>query len=318
VHDAEPSPTVHRLLIGAGLRSVLVDRVTVEVHDAFVTHDIPCILLKGPAIARWLYGEQELRVYSDSDFLIPRDRWTDAGQVLKSLGFESDLESMAHPRMESFASDPWVRYGLDNVDLHSTVYGIGADFDAIWQILSSNTVPFELDGATLQVLALPARTMHVALHAGQHQEGKAVMDLERAVAQVPERVWWDAVRLAQQLSALPAFAAGLRLVEGGADLAAHLGIDHERNASVDLRAGRIPLAESLNELWETPGILSKLRYVRAELFPKPDFMRWWSPLAKRGALGLAAAYLWRPVYLLIHTPPAAAAVWRARRGERIR
>jgi hypothetical protein len=317
VSDAQPSPSVHPALLGAGLRNVLIDRVSVEVHEAFTARGIPCILLKGPAIARWLYRDDEVRGYGDSDFLIPRGCWQLAGEVLQSLGFASDIGGMAHPRMESFASDPWSRQGIDNVDLHCTFYGLEAEFDDIWSVLSADAESFALEGATLRVLALPARTMHVALHAAQHTEGKAVYDLQRAVDQVPERLWWDAVRVAQQLGGLPAFAAGLRLVDGGAELTEQLGIDRARNASVDLRAGRIPLSESLNELWETQGIRARLRYAWAELFPRAEFMRWWSPLAKRGPVGLAAAYAWRPLYLLIRTPTAALAVYRARRGERL-
>jgi hypothetical protein len=37
-----------------------VDAVTAEVHDAFAYAGIPAILLKGPAVADWLYPEAPL------------------------------------------------------------------------------------------------------------------------------------------------------------------------------------------------------------------------------------------------------------------
>ena len=41
-------------------------------------------------------------------------------------------------------------------------------------------------------------------------------------------------------------------------------------------------------------------------------MRWWSPLARRGRLGLALAYPWRIAYLLRQTGPGIRA-WRKAR-----
>ena len=84
---------------------------------------------------------------------------------------------------------------------------------------------------------------------------------------------------------------------------------------MDLRASRVPLTESIYELSVAPGIRGKLKLFMSELAPNPAFMRWWSPLARRGRLGLAVAYLWRPVYLVTHAPAAIRVVWRARRGR---
>jgi len=44
-----------------------------------------------------------------------------------------------------------------------------------------------------------------------------------------------------------------------------------------------------------------------------DFMRWWSPLARRGRLGLTVSFLWRPLWFLGHAGPAYLAWRRARR-----
>jgi hypothetical protein len=166
------------------------------------------------------------------------------------------------------------------------------------------------------ILGEPARAMHVALHAAQHQDGKAVYDLHKAVAQVSEGVWERAAEVAARLDALPAFAAGLRLDEAGTVLLERLGLSQIRNARTELRAGQVPLAESLNELLETEGAGAKLRFAAAEIFPKPRFMRWWSPLARHGAIGIAASYVWRPIYIIVHMPAAVRAVWRARHVRR--
>src|SRR5688572_18525084 len=118
------TPSVSPLLLEAGFRNAFVDRVTAEMSRAFAARGIPSIVLKGPAIAQWLYEADEVRTYGDSDFLIPHEHWDLAGSVLREEGFQNLLVEMAHPRMQSHASDGWERRGVDNVDLHSTVYGI--------------------------------------------------------------------------------------------------------------------------------------------------------------------------------------------------
>jgi hypothetical protein len=305
-------PSVPAPFLQAGLEALLLDRVTAEVHGALAAAGIPSIVLKGPAIANWLYHGDEVRGYGDSDLLIPHDRWQAAGEVLAQQGFRNFYANMAHPRMESYASDPWFR-GDQDVDLHSTIYGIEAPHGAVWGVLSEDQALMEIGGEMLPVLGEPARALHVALHAAQHQDGKAVHDLEKAIAQLPEETWRLAADIANRLEALPAFAAGLRLTDDGEALARRMGIEHVRSTHTDLRAGQVPLAESLNELLETPGIVAKLRVGVAEVFPKPRFMRWWMPLANRGRAGMAVAYLWRPVYIVSRLPAAIRAVYRARR-----
>ena len=41
-----------------------------------------------------------------------------------------------------------------------------------------------------------------------------------------------------------------------------------------------------------PGTAAKASMVRAKILPDPEQMRTWYPIARRGALGLLAAYVW--------------------------
>jgi hypothetical protein len=309
---ADPTASLPVLAIQAALRNVLIDRVTVETSRALAAAGVPSLVLKGPAVAQWLYDSDEVRAYGDTDLLIPHECWERAGEIFQRLGFTHDISSLAHPGMESFASDPWYR-GDDNLDLHSTLFGIGEPPERVWGILSEEAMPIRLAGQELLTLNYPARAMHVAMHAAQHQDGKAVYDLERALARVDVETWQRAAALAQRLDAVPTFTGGLKLLPDGEELSRRLGVADARSIRMDLRASQVPLTESIYELSRAPGIRAKLKIFVAELFPKPAFMRWWSPLAQRGRLGLAASYLWRPIYLLIHTPAAARVVWRVRR-----
>jgi hypothetical protein len=303
---------VRAMMLRAGFTNLLVDRVTAEVVAALDEAGVPTVVLKGPAISSWLYDAQEVRAYGDSDLLVRREDWDRAAGVLSRLGFDRDVKSLIRPTMDAFSSDPWEREG-DNVDLHSTVYGLSADFATVWRVLASETETLQVGGRPVQVLGVPARTMHVALHAAQHQDGKPLHDLVRALERVPEGVWAEAASVARATGGLAAFAAGLRRTPQGEELARKLGVHAVRAAPTELRAARVPLSESMNQLLEIPGILGKLRFAFWETFPQPAFMRWWSPLARRGTAGLILAYLWRPVYLVINAPAAVRAVRRARR-----
>jgi hypothetical protein len=157
--------------------------------------------------------------------------------------------------------------------------------------------------------------LHMGLHAAHHAEGKALEDLRRAIALAVEEDWREAVNLARIHDGLPAFASGLRLLPEGATLAARLGIEQDvRSTRHEIRFERVPMAEGVNALLVPDvGLRQRLVTVVVEFFPRPEFMRWWSPLARRGRLGLIACYPWRWLWLLAHAPRAFLAVWRARR-----
>jgi hypothetical protein len=53
----------------------------------------------------------------------------------------------------------------------------------------------------------------------------------------------------------------------------------------------------------------------SDVFPRPDYMRWWLPLARRGKLGLAFAYLWRAIWVIGQAPSAIHTLWRIRRAK---
>jgi Uncharacterised nucleotidyltransferase len=295
-------------------RSLALDRESAALAGQLEEAGIPTILLKGPAIATWLYHGRGVRTYGDTDLLVPPDRWELALATLRRLGFEDGLGSMAHPRMESISSHPWAR-GDQSVDLHCTLWGLEAPPERVWELLSARTEPMNVGGRELRVLAPAPRAMHVALHAAQHgyDEGKPVCDLELALEVLPEELWAEAAEVAAQLDALGGFATGLRLIPAGRALTERLGIEREASVGALLRVGHVPLSQGFEELATTPGLRAKLAVVRGELAPTPDFMRWWSPLARRGRLGLVAAYLWRPLYLALRAGPGLVAWRRARR-----
>lgn len=322
---ADRHPQADRLMTNDWLRdvndglqlelwSLYMDKVAVSISDHFDGHGISSILLKGPAIASWLYRDGTTRPYGDADLMVSPTDWERAQSLLQALGFEKELAPLQHPGMESFASESWVRNG-QNVDLHCTLWGIGTTPERVWATLSSLTDSMFLEGRPIQILEPGARAFLLATHAAKHGDGQPFTDLERGIQMLPFELWQRASALAVELDAVAAFVAGLRLVPGGREIARKLDLPDVPLAEASLRAWRVPMALGFEQLAQTSGTRSKLTVMWRELFPTPAFMRWWTPLASRGRRGLAVAYVWRILWVMRHAVPAFMAWQLARRGS---
>lgn len=280
-------------------RNLIVDRTTVEVWEELRRREVDALLLKGPTLARWLYEPEHARTYSDTDLLVAPDSVDVVEEVLDSLGFElppiySDDERPGYEHA-------WVRRSDGvRVDLHWSLVGAGVEPAVMWHVLWPEAVPFDLHGAEVTALSEAGRALHVALHAAQHGDelGSAMDDLERAV-HADRSTWKRAHELAQSLDAVYAFSAGLRLHARGAEIADEFELPEEVPLDIAMRAAAVPPhALSLQWFLSQKGIGRKVRLIARNLFPPPGFMREWSPLARKGRIGLLLAYLWRPFHLL--------------------
>jgi hypothetical protein len=156
-----------------------------------------------------------------------------------------------------------------------------------------------------------------ALHAAQHGQAtaKSVRDLDAALESADAAGWRVAAELARRLRAEPAFAAGLRLVPAGADLAADLRLPREQTVSLALDVTSAPRrARTLARFMALPGLRAKLAFLARRLVPPPSYMRALFPLARQGRLGLTGAYVWRLVLIVFDLPRAVRAWTRARRA----
>jgi hypothetical protein len=312
---ADVSPQVQ-----SAIRTLALDRITAQVVTALEGEGIRSILLKGPALARWLYRDDEWRGYVDSDLLVSPDDVIAAEATLKRIGFEREaLHSIPHD-WESYSS-AWIGPRASNIDLHHTLVGIGVSARRFWSIMSKETERMRVGGADVEVLAPPARALSLVMHVAKDgsRRDKARHDLAHAAQRLPIELWEEALILAEQLEAVPAFAAGLRANPEGRRLADRLELA-ELTPPVDVAirqgGGAPPLAAGMNWLLTTHGLRRKLKVVARKIIPPPRFMRAWSPLARRGRVGLLLAYVARPVWVAVRVPPAARAVFRARRAER--
>lgn len=302
--------------------SLLLDSVAADVVEGFARAGIPSILLKGAAIARWLYDDGATRSYADIDLLVAPSQVAPAEEVLSGRGFELVPWNVI-PHDRPWYAVTWVRRN-DGVtlELHRTLVGVAAPPEDLWKELFAQTERMHVGGRQVNVLAPAARALHVVLHAAQEgvEAAKPLADLERALDRLPEESWREAASLAGGLEATEAFAAGLRLSPEGRLLATRLGLGETGSIETILRSSVTPnvRARAIGFDWlvQRPGLRAKAAFVTRKIFPPVEFMRAWSSLAHRGPVGLAAAYAARPVWLLRHTAPAVRAWWSARRALR--
>lgn len=298
--------------------SALADHTTVEVVEALARRDVHSVLLKGPAIATFLYDLPVERTHGDVDLLVPPHRLDTARRVLEELGFSNKLIlTSVHER--TFHDEPWMR-GLVVVELHRTLSGAEAPPAAVWRTLSRRTERIVVEGTPVTSLAPPGLCLLVALHAAHHgaEGGRPLQDLARAVQRAAEPVWQEAVALASELEATGALAAGLRLLPEGSALAERLALRPSTSVGVALHAASAPqMAHALE--WLASGPLSsrqKVAFVARKVVPPAAFLRAIYPVANRGRLGLATAYVVRIGTLVRRLPAGVRALRVARRTAR--
>ncbi|CAA9491547.1 MAG: hypothetical protein AVDCRST_MAG85-1258 [uncultured Solirubrobacteraceae bacterium] len=290
------------------LETLRVDAVIREVFDALRTQGMRPILLKGPVIAAWLYEQPGDRLYVDGDVMVAPAQLAESERVLRSLGFTPDHFGLTRDSRE------W-RRGTAQIDLHTSITGIGVEPERAWKLLTADTSSAVVGGTTaVEALAEPARALHLALHVAQHASAvaKPREDLERALAMVPQETWEAAATLAEQLDAQPAFTTGLRRVDGGQAVLDRLRLRPVATPMIVLlEHGAPPGAMGLTQISS-----ARVRDLPAEIaraiVPPAAYMRRVWPGHRPGAAGLAAAHVQRWLRLTLGLPVALSS-WRAAR-----
>jgi hypothetical protein len=285
-----------------------LDMALVEAVDALRRRGLSCLLLKGPALAAWLYPEPAERVYGDVDLMVDPGRFMEAEKVLFDLGYRRSAAPTA-PHHEV-----WLRgRGVPvKVELHRTLYWVRCPPDQAWSLLSAGPEQMTVAGRSVQIMGVGGRLVTVVLHAAQHGPGfsQSLTDLDRAIELASVQDWREAVKLARCLGAEEACGAGLRLRPAGAALADRFGLPTASSSELMLHIDTYTeTALGFERLSHSRGWISALRLVARELFPPPELMRVWQPVARMGRGGLVIAYVWRPLWLLWKAPTGFRA-WR--------
>lgn len=281
------------------LRREELDSATIAALTALGSAGVDAVVLKGPALARRLYVEGEARGYSDIDLLVPRAKLSSAQEALGKLGYIwahevfgiDDVAGIEH-------SQVWARAGEGGapllIDLHWRLDRCEAPDDVVWAALAARRSSMELRGEEVAVLSDDGLALHVAIHAAQHgpDDAKAIGDLARGIERWPHDVWHLAAQLAEAVQAVPAFAAGLRLLPDGAELATKLGLPPtpELDWEIQHRDVRPRGTFHIQALAEARGIRERANVLRRSLFPTRRWIEREYSSALGGRVPLLRAY----------------------------
>jgi hypothetical protein len=300
-------------------RTALIDRVTAEMVAAFNVRGIGSMLLKGPALTALLYEDEgPARPYTDSDLLVQLEDRAVAEAALAEHGFvrvdrDADWIEPAPKYARTFhrpADDA-------RIDLHWSISGSCASPSRVWTALNQHTATLIVAGEEVTVPNRGGSALLIALHSAHHgtERPQTTIDLERAVARLSFEAWAAATVLAHQISAVPAFATGLRLLDAGHVIADRLELRHSVSTEMWLKTNPSTHGTRvIDKLSRSRSLRDALRICLLVLAPPPEVMRVFFPLARRGALGLMACYVLRPLKLLMRAPSATYGWFQARRA----
>ncbi len=307
-----PGPELQRKL-----DSLWVDWYTEQVVTALRQRGVDPILLKGPAISRWLYAEEPgARGYIDADLLVAPELLSVAERTLAELGFS--VEELPWLDAERPHGKSWRRADGAVVDLHRVPLGCEhLDPAVVWSRWRGGAAPMVVGGTDLLVPGAPARLLGLllAVRINPEEQAHELRDLDRAIANLDSATWSGAAQLARELGLDGDAGYGLSQRPAGATLASDLGLPTSPPLRVLLEAD--PLLRAGAHLMQIPGLRRKLQYVARRLTPPAAYLREHFPRAAASPGGIAAAYLAWAVSGIAGVPRALVAwrrVTRARGG----
>jgi hypothetical protein len=265
------------------------------VFEVFTRTDVDGLLMKGAALARLLYDVPEQRRYGDIDILVAPDDRPAARAALEELGYKNASELVAVDDIGGVIhGETWVGRYSTVVDLHFRLAGANADAQGAWEALKARSTSIELAGRQVPILDRPGLAMHLAMHAAHHGDAylKGRRELLRGLDHWPLEVWREAAKLAAEIEATEAFAAGLRLVEPGAELAQTLGLPATSRLDWELRQAARPRGRfHLQAFLQAPDLRSRVHVLRRALLPHPRWIVRQYPWARERGAKIFAAYL---------------------------
>lgn len=276
-------------------QSLLVDGDTAAAVRQLQARSIEPLLLKGPAIAAWLYtDDSSARTYCDIDLVVaPADRAA-ARTVLADLGYRMRPLGRTVPPPHA---ETWVHpEGRSAIDLHRTLHELEhVDEDEVWAFLRGDADVVQVGGVHVACPGLHARLLHVALHySPKNRALQAGEDIRRAVSQT-ERSTWEAVcEQAVRFGVADWVSAALRDA-GAAALADDLGLPNALPPRTALRWHPDRWANKADQVISQPTTHSRLVATIRQLTPSPNAIRSSWPAARRNRTTLILTYVGRIV-----------------------
>ena len=269
---------------------------------------LPVLLLKGSALAYWLYASPHLRDCSDIDFLFATREDTDhAAEILVENGYAVPAiagDLVTYERTAYRAKDTATYL---EADLHWGVGGAPVYGDRLrFEELHAESIPLPALAPNARGLGPVHAYVHAAIHRalqlwqGTGNRLKWLLDLHLLGGRFTEKDWEDLLSVCAERGLCGTCLDGLR---GAAD-AFHTRVPEgvvelleqgSRHEPLDLgRMGNWGYIQRMNlGALPTPGL--KFRWLRQRLLPSAGFLRhqYGEAGGKRGALGRYLRKGWR-------------------------
>ena len=272
--------------------------------------DIPCVPLRGLALAEDLFGDITSRPMGDIDVLVRRPDLGGVAEVLSGLGFRQ------MDRRPGFATRYYYtlkffkdRHGWVIVEPHWTIayppFADRIDMEAVWQRCESG----EILGIACRRLTAGDLLLHLCLHMAHEGVGAPLLhlfEIHRLIRQNDGDLdWYAAVSLAEESGQGFLLRGALEEVVGlfGSPVPEEVigRLPDQPPVSFEGRLVRLLAGvedidgrESLALLFTIKGPVAKLRYILELLFPSPEFMMVQYGLSRSGQL--VFSYISRVLY----------------------
>ncbi len=253
---------------------------------AFRDHGIPCLPLRGLALAERLYGTVPPRPMGDIDLLVRKEDLHRVQALFRSLGFNEMDRRSGFAGAFSYTLKFFVeRSFMVIVEPHWTIayppFADRLDMEAVW----SRCVPARVVGEETLSLGREDLLVHLCLHLTHRDDAPFLWlyELNRYLRQESDVMQWDLVLSVSREVGIERLV-GHALNEAVTKLGAPVPAD-VRDALGRGEPGRTrPLAqrvvetstvdgvESLATFFAIKGLGAKFRYARALFFPQPAFM----------------------------------------------
>lgn len=287
-----PAPIAERLKLAYVRSTLAADYVRAdlkEIHALLTACNISVVLLKGAALAFWLYPDPGLRPLGDIDLLIAPEHMAQAQAELQRIGYELTAEVSPGFQEQFWSECTLVRRGSrpSQVDLHSHLittpyYRQWIPIEWFWE----QTSELSLNGVRVRTLTPLAQILYLASHAIlAHPYERLIwfFDIALVLKQYSTQVdWTELTTRAMDWHIAPALAKGMRRVQS----CWHASIPlHVLKSLAEYRlppgealifasvTGAERPADAFLSGFTLPDRSQMVRYWLRQLFPSPAYMR---------------------------------------------
>ena len=170
--------------------SILYDHFQ-KIAEAFVSHNIPVIALKGIYLSEWLYQDIGLRQFSDIDLLVKEEDGEKCLKILSNLGYKPSEISLSELVLSKFELIHYPAMILDgvSVEIHIKLHSDTEKYNLLVPDLWKNAVPTTINGINVFTLNTYDLLIHLCLHLDKHfQTGHVQFTCFNDITNLLERV----------------------------------------------------------------------------------------------------------------------------------